>query len=59
MRREVAAHKQNFFHRQRERAWSQEIVFLPPTVAKREPAIVRERKAPDYQDGVNAVLDLQ
>jgi len=59
MRKEIFAHKQNFINRQRERAWGQEIVFLPPAVAAREAAVMRERRAPDYTAGVHAVLDLE
>ena len=44
--------------RQRDRAWSQEIVFLPPRVAARERSLVRERNAPDYRQEVDFVRSL-
>ena len=55
----LCCYLRNFINRQRERAWGQEIVFLPPAVAAREAAVMRERRAPDYTAGVHAVLDLE
>ena len=56
---QVRVYRSSLEDRQRERAWSQEIVFLPPAVAKREEMLVRERQAEDYLDGVAQVHSLQ
>ena len=58
MRKEMQLHRSNFHERQRERAWSQSIVFLPPPVAARERFLVKERMATDYMEGVQQVQDL-
>ena len=59
MRTATRSHKSALLSRQRERAWSQDIVFLPPPVAARDRSLVRERSAPDYLDGVQQVYDLK
>ena len=50
--------RSSFYDRQRERAMSQEIVFLPPPVAARDAKLKRERAERDYLTGVQQVLDL-
>jgi len=59
MKKEMASHKHALLSRQRTRAWSQDIVFLPPTVAKREQSLQKERAEADYIDGINSVLSLK
>jgi len=59
MRREVSVYRESALSRQRERAWSQDIVFLPPQVARREASLRRERAAPGYLDEVMTVRSLQ
>lgn len=58
MRRDMNDHRTSLLSRQRERAWSQDIVFLPQKLAARESRIVRERKAADYEAERDAVLRL-
>ena len=57
--RELRQRQADMRSRQRERAWSQDIVFLPSAVAARETFLQRERAEPDYADGVHAVQQLQ
>jgi len=59
LRKEVDVYRETSFSRQRERAWTQPIVFLPPSVARREPSLSRERAAPGYLDEVMTVRSLQ
>ncbi len=59
MRKEVEVYRESAFSRQRERAWSQDIVFLPPQVARREISLRRERAAPGFLDDVMTVRSLQ
>jgi hypothetical protein len=57
-RRHVERNRQDIFTRARQRAWGQEIVFLPPTVARRELSVVRDRTSPDFAESVQAVQGL-
>lgn len=55
---QVRVYRSSLEDRQRERAWSQEIVFLPPPVAARDRQLQRERRANDYLDGIASVRSL-
>ena len=59
MHRELRMQRSALLSRQSERAWSQDVVFLPKAVAAREPKLVYERAAPDYSDAVWQVRSLQ
>ena len=59
MRKEMLTHRSMFLARQTQRAWSQDIVFLPPTVAAREAKVVRERAAADFHEDVAQVYRLE
>lgn len=59
MRKEFEASRSDMFMRQSQRAWSQDIVFLPPTVAARERSVARERSDKDYLEGIAQVYALQ
>ena len=59
MNKELQQMRDDVLERQRTRAWSQDIVFLPPTVAKREQSLQKERAEADYIDGINSVLSLK
>lgn len=54
-RRQMERSRQAVIDRTRERAWGQDIVFLPPAVARREPSVIRGRMSPDYAEGRQAV----
>lgn len=58
-RKELDVYRENAFIRQRARAWAQDIVFLPPHVAKREVTLRRERAAPSYREDVLSVRSLE
>jgi len=58
MRREMDVYTTTAHARQRERAWAQPIVFLPHNVARRDPAVRRERSAPDHRLAIESVLNL-
>ena len=58
-RKEMQSQRSTLHSRQRDRAWSQDIVFLPPTVAARETSLIRERRMADYKDGIEQVRGLQ
>jgi hypothetical protein len=58
IQREVRAYRSTYETRQRERAWSQDIIFLPPAVARRDKQLCKERAAADYLEGVNSVRAL-
>jgi hypothetical protein len=59
MRREVQVYRESAFSRQRERAWAQDIVFLPEKVAAREASLRRDRALPGYLNDVVTVRCLQ
>jgi len=59
MHRELRMQRSALLSRQSQRAWSQDVVFLPRAVALREPRLVHERAAPDYSDAVLQVRLLQ
>lgn len=53
IRREMDDHRTSLLSRQRERAWSQDIVFLPHKVAAREKHIIRCGGPPHPGDGAH------
>ena len=59
MGRETDRHRMAFIARQRDRAWAQPLVFLPPAVAARDKTLKKERSLPGYFDEVQQVYDLQ
>jgi hypothetical protein len=59
LRKAMEQQRTALFSRQRERAWSQDIVFLPPTVAARESSLVKARRSADFYDSVQSVERLQ
>ena len=58
-RREHMRNQSAVINMQRTRAWRQELVFLPPSVASREVAVQRDRMQPDFEDGVTQVYALR